>query len=145
MAVAIKNLDKLIAKLDNISTVDVENYVKKATEFIHGQAKNLAPVDKGGLRNSIHMDIFKTKNKITGRVATNVEYAPFVEFGTGIRGDGNYPYANELDFPLTYKEDWPGMRPQPFMYPAYKGGETYVKSIITKGIQKEIDKIAGGK
>lgn len=144
MAVTIKNLDRLITKMNNLSDVDVENYVKKATTFVHGQAKNLAPVDSGHLRESIHMETKKEKNKVIGRVYTNTVYAPFVEFGTGIRGDGQYEYASELDFTLVYKQDWVGMSPQPFMYPALKGAETYVKKMISGGIQSEINKIAKG-
>ena len=144
MAITIKNLDRLITKLNNLSEVDVENYVKKATTFVHGQAKNLAPVDSGHLRESIHMETRKEESKVIGRVYTNVNYAPFVEFGTGVRGDGQYPYASELDFALAYKQDWKGMRPQPYMYPAIKGAEPYVKSIINKGMQTEINKIARG-
>ena len=144
MAITIKNLDKLITKLDNISSVDAEKYVKSATTFVHGQAKLLAPVDSGRLRNSIHMETSSEKDKVIGRVYTNINYAPYVEFGTGIRGNGKYPYANELDFQLAYKEDWGGMSPQPFMYPALKGAEKYVENLINEGIKKEINKIVKG-
>lgn len=140
----VKNLDRLITKLDNLSTVDVEKYVKQGTSFVHSQAKMLAPADTGRLRNSIHQEVKTTTNKVIGRVFTNVNYAPFVEFGTGVRGNGSYPYANELDFQLAYKEDWAGMRPQPYMYPAIKGSEAYIKKLINNGLQAEINKIARG-
>lgn len=140
----IKNLDRLITKLDNISTLDTEKYVKSATTFVHAQAKTLAPADTGRLRNSIHQEVKRSTSKIVGRVFTNLNYAPYVEFGTGVRGNGNYPYANELDFQLVYKEDWHGMRPQPYMYPAIKGAESYIKNLISKGVQTEINKIAKG-
>ncbi len=144
MAKTIKNLDRLITKLDNISSVDVGRYVTKATTFVHGQAKMLAPADTGALRESIHHEVKSETNKVIGRVFTNVNYAPFVEFGTGVRGDGQYPYASELDFKLVYKEDWKGMRPQPYMYPAIKGAEPYIKSLINRGVQTEINKMARG-
>ena len=144
MAITIKNLDRLVDKLNNLADVDVEKYVRKATTFVHAQAKLLAPVDTGHLKGSIQMKVDKEKNKVTGRVYTNVNYAPFVEFGTGIRGKGLYPYASKLDFELVYKEDWAGMKPQPFMYPALKGAEKYVENLIQNGVQNEIDKIAGG-
>ena len=165
MAITIKNIDRLVDKLNNLADVDVEKYVRKATTFVHAQAKLLAPVDNGHLKGSIHMKVDKEKNKVTGRVYTNVNYAPFVEFGTGIRGNGSYPYANELDFPLVYKDKpWrvafestkgdtkgkkivvytKGQKAQPFMYPALKGAEKYVERLIQNGVQSEIDKIAGG-
>ena len=69
---------------------DIKQSSKKALERgakkIQKDAKYLAPVDKGHLRNSI-----KTKSKVTpdgaeAQVFTNCEYAPYVEFGTGQRG-----------------------------------------------------------
>jgi HK97 gp10 family phage protein len=45
---------------------------------IESNAKRNAPVDSGRLRSSIHSEIKPT----SGAVLTNVEYAPFIEFGT---------------------------------------------------------------
>lgn len=47
--------------------------------MIEGEAKKLCPVDTGRLRASIHAG---KKGKGVAYVGTNVEYAPFVEFGT---------------------------------------------------------------
>lgn len=61
--------------------------LERGAKKIQKNAKNLAPVgETGHLRNSI-----KTKSKITkdganAQVFTNLEYAPYVEFGTGERG-----------------------------------------------------------
>lgn len=43
-----------------------------------GYAKRLCPVDTGNLRNSIT----HTADDDTAYIGTNVEYAPYVEFGT---------------------------------------------------------------
>ena len=142
--ITIKNLDKLSDKLKNLSTMDVESAVKKATAFVHGQAKELAPVDTRRLRGSIHMNVERKKTEVVGKVYTNLNYAPYVEFGTGIRGDGSYPYANELKgINLVYKEDWQGMKSQPFLFPAIKGSEEYVKSIVNSDIHDKIRRLGG--
>lgn len=47
---------------------------------IKSEAKNLAPVDLGQLRNSI--DLSKDENDLTLRVGSNVEYAVYQEYGT---------------------------------------------------------------
>lgn len=70
---------------------DIKKSSRKALERsakkIQKNAKYLAPVgETGHLRNSI-----KTKSEITqegaeSQVYTNLEYAPYVEFGTGQRG-----------------------------------------------------------
>lgn len=71
--------------------------LERGAKKIQKNAKYLAPVKTGHLRNSI-----KTKSEIKGaevtaQVYTNCEYVPYVEFGTGQRGsasDINRPERN---------------------------------------------------
>ena len=86
--ITLKNADQLKQKLNDIANINVVGAINQATALVHGQAKALAPANDGLLRNSIHMSV---KNGV-GRVYTNVEYASYVEFGTGIKGNGTYPY-----------------------------------------------------
>jgi len=54
---------------------------------VEGDAKRNAPVRTGRLRASItHSALERQGDVLAVRVGTNVVYAPFVEFGTGIRG-----------------------------------------------------------
>lgn len=53
--------------------------VRKAAFKIEARAKQLAPVDTGLLRNSIQTRI---DGPMKATVGTNVEYAPYQEFGT---------------------------------------------------------------
>ena len=82
----VKNTDRLLKRLNNIANVDVKKTMEKATLMVHAQAKLLAPADTGNLRESIHQEVKTTSNSVEGRVFTNVQYAPYVEFGTGIKG-----------------------------------------------------------
>lgn len=86
---SIEGLDKLLATLSTLGG-DIKEASRKGLERgakkIQKNAKLLAPVDTGQLRNSI-----KTKSKATqegaeAQVFTNCEHAPYVEFGTGQRG-----------------------------------------------------------
>ena len=52
--------------------------------FVQSDAKLRCPVDLGRLRNSITYQISKEK----ALIGTNVEYAVYVEFGTGIYAEG---------------------------------------------------------
>lgn len=135
--ITIKNLDKLTAKLNNMSKMEVDKAMNDALKIVHGQAKTLAPVDKGDLAESIHMDKKKTPNGLEGRVYTNLEYAMYVEFGTGIRGNGSYPYNIE-GIELAYKEDWKGMKAQPYMYPALKNNEKKIRQIFKTGVKDKL-------
>jgi hypothetical protein len=47
-----------------------------------GSAKHRCPVDTGRLRGSITHRVEQEENAVVGVVGTNVEYAPYVEFGT---------------------------------------------------------------
>lgn len=50
------------------------------------QAKRLAPVDNGTLRNSITMELLTRGGRPLVRVGTNVKYARYVHDGTGLYG-----------------------------------------------------------
>ncbi len=138
--VTIKNLDRLNKKLDKLSDVDLTNIIKKATIFVQGQAKNLAPVDTGQLRSSIHTEVKKNGKEIIGRVYTNNDHAVYVEFGTGQRGAGS---NIDRPFPVTYRPDWVGMIAQPYLYPAIKGSEKYINYLLGQGLQDKINQIGG--
>ena len=90
--VNVKGVDSVTRRFNNIANMDLKAAISKATQLVHGQAKALAPANDGLLRESIHMSVKDTGKAIQGQVYTNLEYAPYVEFGTGVKGDGTYPY-----------------------------------------------------
>ena len=155
--VNIKNIDRLTQRLNNIANIDLKDKVIQATNLVHGQAKALAPVATGNLAGSIRQEVKVRKKEIEGRVYTNVQYAPFVEFGTGIKGNGSYPYKIK-GLSLAYKDTgWvyspdggetfyytKGQVAQPFMYPALKENEKYIKQLFKTGIKDELSKICKG-
>lgn len=155
--VEIKGIDQVTLKFDKIAKLDLVQKLNKATALVHGQAKSLAPVDTGDLAGSIRMDVKKTDKQIQGRVYTNKEYAPYVEFGTGIKGNGTYPYKIK-GLNLTYKDKgwayWDekedkyiytkGQVAQPYMYPALKRSTKQIKAIMSTGVKEELNKICKG-
>lgn len=86
---SVEGLDKLLATLSGLGG-NVKESAKKGLERgakkIQKNAKYLAPVDTGHLRNSIKTKSQTTQEGVEAQVYTNVEYAPYVEFGTGQRG-----------------------------------------------------------
>ena len=155
--VEIKGIDQLLLKFDKIRDIDLTKKVNKATALVHGQAKLLAPVDTGSLAGSIRMDVKKTEKQIQGRVYTNLEYAPYVEFGTGIKGNGTYPHKIK-GLNLTYKDKgwafWDekeekfiytkGQVAQPYMYPALKRSTKQIKAIMSTGVKDTLKEICKG-
>ncbi len=61
--------------------------LERGAKIIQKNAKYLAPTGTTGqLRNSIKTKSQETSNGAEAQVFTNVDYAPYVEFGTGQRG-----------------------------------------------------------
>ena len=149
--VSIKGVDRLTQRFNKIANIELTESVNKATQLVHGQAKTLAPADTGQLRGSIHMKVKNTGKAIEGRVYTNVEYAAYVEFGTGIKGNGTYPYQVE-GLSLEYRDkgwayfdedkgEWiytKGQKAQPYMYPALKNNEKAIKQILKQGVHTKL-------
>ena len=76
----IKELEGKLIKLSTVLKVDVSDEINASALKIENQAKRLAPINLGQLRNSIAL----TKDvDLTYTVAANASYAAYVEFGTG--------------------------------------------------------------
>ena len=95
-------------------------------------AKEKAPVDTGRLRNSISHQV----DDETVYVGTNVEYAPYLEFGTGKFAEGG-----GRPTPWSYQDskgDWHttnGMKPQPYLRPAIDDHMSEYKQIVQNELQ----------
>lgn len=156
MGVKIKNIDRLLRKLKTIENIDITPAINKATLLVESTAKTLVPVKDGYLRGSIHPEVKKTTKDVVGRVFTNLEYAPYVEFGTGVTGDGTYPYEVEgleyKDKGWTYQDHktgefihTKGQVAQPYMYPALYNNKDKINKIIDTYVKNELLKLGGNK
>lgn len=155
--VSIKNVDRLTQRFNKIANMELRDTMNKATQLVHGQAKALAPVDTGQLAGSIHMQVKDTGKAIEGRVYTNIEHAPYVEFGTGIKGNGTYPYQIK-GLSLEYKDkgwayfdedkgEWiytKGQEAQPYMYPALKENEKTIKRMFKDAVKIKLKENSRG-
>lgn len=151
----VKNIERLLSKFNNIAKMDLKKTMVQATKVVHAQAKNLAPVDTGNLAGSIHMGVKAKANKIEGRIFTNLEYAPFVEFGTGSNGNGTYPYKVK-GLNLSYRDTaWVysdgekfyhtnGQVAQPYMYPALKQNKKYIRRLFKDGVHTQLKRNCKG-
>ncbi len=91
-------------------TASVEAWAKLVLDRI----LQIVPRDTGALADSYQSTVEDTGKTVVGRVGSDLYYAPFVEFGTGVRG-AESPDAG----PGPYSPSWPGMSPQPHVRPAY--------------------------
>lgn len=111
--------------------------VAKALETIgrvaERYAKEMCPTDTSRLKNSISHET----DEDTVYVGTNVEYAPYVELGTGkfAEGGGGRPT------PWSYQDDkgnWHttnGMKPQPYLKPAIENHLDEYKQYLKDELQ----------
>lgn len=143
-----KGLEKLLRNLENVggnAPKVMEKGVKQGLKLIQGNAKLLAPVDSGELRNSIQTRTQIDGGKVTGEVYTPCGHAVYVELGTGQRGENSpIEVPPNLAGKIHYKQDWKGQPAQPYMYPAAKAAEPKIPGIVVAAVQKEIVKLAKG-
>ena len=153
--IELKGFRNLVKKTHGLSCVDMEGAVKVGAEYVHGQAKELCPVDTGALRASIHMECMKIEDMWKAIIYTNKHYCIYVECGTGKKGEGTYPYEHTLKEELEYRQTpwWyttdggktfhftRGQRAQPYMYPALERN----KKVIMKLMNEELKRIVNQK
>ena len=67
--------------------------VDRAEDVVVQEAQSIVPVLSGELGASISKDpVIDTGSQVIGIVAARAHHAQFVEFGTGLRGMGTYPW-----------------------------------------------------
>lgn len=101
-----------------------------AGKFVEDSAKLLVAVDTGNLKGSIHHKV--DEQELSCIIGTNVEYAPYVEFGTGefaengLGRKGGWFYVDEKgNKHFTF-----GNKPQPFLRPALSENKGTIKKIL---------------
>ena len=133
MNVEFEGAEKLIARLDKMSD---EAALKKSLEtaalLVERSAREKAPKDTGALRRSIRSKV----EGLEGIVYTPLEYAPYIEYGTGLFAEGN----GRKDVPWNYQDDkgnWhstSGLKPQPFMRPSLDENRQKILEILKEGV-----------
>lgn len=164
--IRVAGADRLVAKLDAAVNIDVDAALIECAHIIEDTAKRLAPDDSGQLRRSI---THEPPEDDSISVGTNVVYAPYVEFGTGIYstegGDGSGMYwvfvkGSHSDGPTSHKrytleqakqivaimrskglDAWYtcGQKPQPFMHPALFNNQAAFTQIFDNHIKEAMN------
>lgn len=102
-----------------------------------GYAKDLCPVDTGTLRNSISHKVVDSEP--AAYIGTNMEYAPYVEFGTGqyssIGGGTTKTHWVYMGDDGKFHIGKP-MKPQAFLKPAVADHAKTYKNIIKDELKK---------
>lgn len=151
--IGLKELDR---KLQELSKVDVKKAVANGMQAVRSAAVLGCPVNDGELRQSIFAEVYEENDTTTGVCWTNKEYSPYVEFGTGPKGQENHAgispnvspaytqnpwwiHESQIDERTAEKYHWisidtpdgkfyqcTGQPAKPFMYPALKDNKDTV-------------------
>lgn len=170
----IKGLDNLMKKYNsmtgNVTGPGLEKAVGASIKMVQGEAKLLCPVNDGELRQSIKTAVYSQDEKVIGAAYTNKKHGPYVEFGTGPKGEADHAGISPEVSPAYTQSPWwihesqidaataekyhmfyidtpegrfyqsSGQAAQPFMYPALKNNEDRATRNVSNYLAREIRK-----
>ena len=140
LKIEIEGLEAILEEIEDlVDKQDMEQALGRACAVVERAAKEKAPKGTGELRRSITSKVVDKDGVLEGIIFTPLEYAPYVEFGTGLFAEnGN----GRKEVPWHYQDDegnWhttSGQHPQPFMRPAINENRTKVMRILKEGLGK---------
>ena len=134
----IEGLVEIVETLNKLeNTESIVKGIELGCAAVERDAKKKAPKNTGELKRSITSKVENEGRQVVGKVFTPLEYAPYVEYGTGLFAEK----GGRKDVPWHYmdeKGEWHstnGQRPQPFMRPALQENRERILEYITAGVQ----------
>lgn len=134
MPIKFDGLEGVLERLDGLA--DPEKFAKameKCCLLVESEAVKKAPKVDGILRQSITSGI--SADGLTGTVYSPLEYAPYVEYGTGLFATGTG--GGRTDVPWIYQDEktgefiaTSGQKPQPYMRPALDENRENIVKIL---------------
>lgn len=140
MSIRFEGMDEVLESIESLAQLDnFKRALGTACALVEREAKIKAPKDTGELRRSITSKIEERGGELVGVVYTPLEYAPYVEYGTGLFAEE----GGRLDVPWNYQDDkgeWhstSGQKPQPFMRPALNENREQIMRILKEGVNND--------
>lgn len=135
----IQGLDAILQRIEDIGDKDkIRAAMGKCCALVERTAKQTAPKDTGALRNSIQSEVQDDGNDIKGVVFSPLEYAPYVEYGTGL-----FAEENGRKTPWTYEDEKTGdtiftrgQKPHPYLRPALLENREKITKLLEESVKK---------
>lgn len=134
----IEGLEDVLKSIEDLAdTTEIKRAMGRACALVEASAKEKAPKGNGILRNSITSKVEMEGDNVVGVVFTPLEYAPYVEYGTGLFAVS----GGRKDVPWCYQDDegeWhstSGQHPQPFMNPSLDENREEIIRILEEGMK----------
>jgi len=135
MAIVFEGMEEVLNAIEDLGNVEgLEQALKKACAVVERSAIMNAPKGNGELRRSIKSKVEGTE----GIIFSALEYAPYVEYGTGLFAEE----GGRKDVPWRYQDEkgeWhttSGQHPMPFMRPALNDNRAEIVRILKGGLNK---------
>lgn len=146
-----EGLEELLAKLrgrDDLLGKPMKRLMTDGALTLERATKENTPVDTGRLRSGITREIDGSAIPLWGQVGTNVDYAPYVEFGTAAhwapisatqpggalevwaRRHGMNPAA------IWWKIGIAGTKPREMFKKAFEGSQQAIQGLIDRAMQE---------
>ena len=137
--VKVEGLDEVLETISNVADeTELRLALGRACALVEGDAKKNAPKGNGELRRSIEHRVERQDSDLVGVVFTPLEYAPYVEYGTGLFAEDD---NGRKDVPWHYQDEkgeWhttKGQKPQPFLRPALQDNRQNILRILKGGLK----------
>ena len=131
MSVKVEGIEELTVQLDGMGNYwKMRDALLKAGALVERSAKQKCPKDNGQLAQNIQYSVDGKGTTCT--VYNPLEYAPYVEYGTGLYAEEN----GRKDVPWHYQDEegnWhttSGQKPQPFLRPALTENENKITELL---------------
>ncbi len=136
MSIEFKGIENVLGMFDSAENIEnLQKALEKACLVVERSAKQKAPKGTGELRRSITHKV----EDLTGMVYTPLEYAPYVEYGTGLFAEE----GGRQDVPWSYQDEkgeWHttyGQHPMPYMRPALDENREDIIKILWEGLTSD--------
>lgn len=132
-------VDAFMGKVNEGAVAGVTNLANAIFET----SQELVAVDTGELKASGAVEVNQSGNEVSAEVSYGTNHAMFSEFGTGIRGEGTYPYdLPQEGVPITgswiydyKKQNWKGHPSQPYLRPAFEAHRDDATEVVAQPIK----------
>lgn len=132
--ISIEGMDNVLDGIQSlVSEQKIHNALAIAGEVVRAAAvDNCTAIDTGRLKGSITSRVEGN----TAIIGTNVEYAAYVEFGTGSKGDPSVAHTTKKHWTYCVNGKFyttHGQAPQAFLVPALKNNIEEIKAKFAEG------------
>ena len=137
MDLEVEGLEQFTQRIEDMANPRaLERAMGKVCAIVERDAIKKAPKGAGDLRRSIQSRVENDGHEVVGIIFSPLEYAPYVEYGTGLFAET----GGRTDVPWVYCDDkgefhsTSGMKPHPYMRPALNENREKILEIIKEGM-----------